>query len=182
MPSVFRSLPYYIFVVLLAAPPAEAETDFNSMPVGCSWTTQYSDGQTLTETFLGKKSGRYVTKVTMADQPRKVVRFSYFDRKGRLVRKDWAGGKWEKFEPYSCFGTLGQCTYRYSNADGADQTILNDTRQKGVGYVVVAAPKGEPPYPDEYFETGPYGLMTKNRASNYSAELIRLENCDASLS
>ena len=51
MKSVFLT-----FIIGTAACPqwASAQIDFAHMPVGCSWTTRYSDGQVLTETFLGK--------------------------------------------------------------------------------------------------------------------------------
>lgn len=157
--------------------PALAETDFDSMPVGCSWTVKYSDGQVLTETYLGKVSGKHKTRVTLADDPAFVVRHSFFDVEGRMVRKEWAGGKWEKFTPYSCFDVKGSCTYRYTNADGADQKIASETVAKGKGFKVKAGPVDGEDYPDEYFETGEFGLMTKNKSSNYSARMISMTNC-----
>jgi hypothetical protein len=36
---------------------------------------------------------------------------------------------------------------------------------------------GGTPYPDEHFELGPFGLMTKNKSANYSARLVKMENC-----
>lgn len=174
MKSVFLTL-----IIGMAACPqgAVAQIDFAHMPVGCSWTTRYSDGQVLTETFLGMKSGTYRTKATLAGNTRKLVRQSRFDKMGRLVRKDWANGKWEEFSPFSCFDTLGSCHYRYANADGIKQKINSKTTRKGKGFRVVAGPEGGPNYPDEYFEFGPFGLMTKNRTSNYSAKMIKLEGC-----
>lgn len=166
-------------LVLGATNAAEAQIDFGKMPVGCSWTTSYSGGQVVTETFLGKKSGKYRTKVTQADNPKALVRHSFYDAKGRLVRKVWADGNWEKFAPYSCFDSLGSCTYRYTNSGGADQKIASKTVAKGKGFAVKAGPTGGTAYPDEYFEVGAFGVMTKNKASNYSARLIALTNCDA---
>lgn len=158
---------------------AGAGIDFGAMPVGCSWTTKYSDGQTVTETFLGKTKGKFKTEVTKAGNPGNVIRQSLYDANGRLVRKDWAGGKWESFTPYSCFAEAGDCTYRYRNADKADQKITSRTVAKGKGFVVKAGPIGGAAYPDEYFELGDYGLMTRNKADNYSAKLTKMENCGA---
>jgi hypothetical protein len=176
MKSVFLTL-----IIGMAACPqlAFAEIDFAHMPVGCSWTTRYSDGQVLTETFVGKKSGTYHTKVTKSGEPQNLVRQSYYDKKGRLVRKVWANGKWEKFAPFSCFDSVGSCTYKYSNADGVSQQIHSETTRKGKVFVVAAGPEDGKPYPDEYFELGAFGLMAKNSASNYSAKLIKLEGCDS---
>lgn len=175
------TLPRLLLSVGLAlglATAAAAEIDFAAMPVGCSWTTRYSDGQAVTETFLGKKSGKYTTKVTEAANPDALIRKSFFDAKGRLVRKIWADGNWEKFTPYSCFSIPGSCTYRYTNSSGADQKIASKTVAKGKGFAVVAGPVGGDAYPDEYFETGAFGLMTLNKASNYSAKLVEMTNCD----
>jgi hypothetical protein len=158
---------------------AGAYTDFVSMPVGCSWEVSYSDGTRLRETFIGEKSGLFVTEVTKATRPHRLVRRVYFDHKGRMVQKTWASGKWEKFAPYSCFGGPGRCSYRYTNADGADQVIDSRTTRQGKGRKVVAGPRGEDGYPDEYFETGAFGVMTVNRATNYSARVTGFEGCGA---
>ncbi len=152
---------------------------FDKMPVGCNWTIQYSDGQALTETYVGKISGGYSTRVTLAGNPGKVVRTMTYDAKGRLVRKDWANGKWETFTPHSCFQTNSSCTYRYRNADGADQKIGNSTIRNGKGFMVTAGPVGGAPFNDDYFEINGLGLMTRNKSANYSSRLIALNTCGA---
>lgn len=167
-------------LALMVASLANAAVDFAAMPVGCSWTTRYSDGQVLTETFLGKSGSKYKTRVTVADNPKALVRTMVYDSKGRMVRKDWADGNWESFTPYSCFTETGACTYRYKNSDGADQKIASKTKAKGKGFAVKAGPVGGAAYPDEYFETGDYGLMTKNKGEGYSAKLVEMLNCGAS--
>lgn len=163
--------------LLSSAAPGTAEISFDAMPVGCSWTTRYSDGKTNTETYLGLQSGKHRTKVTEASDPEKIIRYSQFNRKGRLVRKDWQNGKWEEFSPFSCFDSKGSCTYVYTNADGFTQRIASETRATGKGFSVKAGPVGGAPYPDEYFEVGDFGLMTKNKSSNYSARLVNVNNC-----
>jgi hypothetical protein len=175
--SRHRNLGGLVLGFLFAASPALSGIAFEAMPVGCSWTVSYSDGQTNTETYLGVKSGRHKTKVVDASNPEKLVRYGYFDKKGRLVRKDWAHGKWEKFAPYSCFDIEGGCSYVYSNADGVRQEIASKTTTSGKGFRVTAGPVGGAPYPDEYFELGQFGLMTKNKSANYSARLVKVENC-----
>jgi YD repeat-containing protein len=160
---------------LALATAAPAQVDFKSMPVGCSWTTRYSSGEVQTETYLGRKGGKHLTKVTSGQN---TVRRMTYDSKGRMTRKDWADGNWETFTPYSCFSIEGNCTYRYRNSSGADQTIESTTTASGKGFVVVAGPVGEARYNDDYFETGSFGLMTVNRSANYSNQLIELRNCD----
>lgn len=153
--------------------------DFSTMPVGCSWQVRYSDGTTLRETFLGKKSGLFVTEVTKANAPNHVVRRAYFDRKGRMVQKAWSGQKCEMFTPYSCFDGRGKCSYRYTNADGGRSGYRQPHHKNGKGFKVVAGPRGEPAYPEEYFETGAFGGMTVTRAQNYSARATRFSGCGA---
>lgn len=155
--------------------PALTEIDFTSMSKGCSWTLRYSDGQVLTEIYLGRKGGKHKTQV-MAGKT--LVRKMTYDAEGRMVRKDWADGNWETFSPYSCFDVEGSCTYHYQNSSGADQKIASETVSKGKGFEVKAGPVGGAPYPNEYFETGSFGVMAKNKAANYSARLIGMKNCD----
>jgi YD repeat-containing protein len=161
---------------MAVAVPAAAEIDFATMPKGCSWTTRYSDGQMLTETYLGRKGAKHRTEVRAG---KALVRKMTYDAKGRMLRKDWADGKWESFSPYSCFSEVGACTYRYQNADGADFKVASKTAARGKGFRVDAGPVGGQAYPDEYFEVGKFGLMTKNKGDGYSARLIELKNCDA---
>ena len=161
-------------IALALAGPASAQIDFDAMPKGCSWTVRYSNGQVLTETYLGRKGGKHRTQVT---EGKTLVRKTTYDAEGRMIRKDWADANWETFSPYSCFDVAGSCTYRYRNSSGADQKIASKTVAKGKGFTVKAGPVGGQPYPDEYFETGSFGLMVKNKASNYSARLVEMTNC-----
>jgi YD repeat-containing protein len=160
---------------LALAGPTLAEIDFAAMPKGCSWTTLYSDGQVLTETYVGRKGGKHKTKVT---EGKALVRQTTYDAEGRMIRKDWADGKWESFSPYSCFDTVGSCTYRYRNADGADFRVVSKTVAQGKGFAVKAGQADSDGYPDEYFETGDFGVVVKNKSSNYSARLIEMKNCE----
>lgn len=166
------------FGFMLAASPVVADIEFAAMPVGCSWTVKYSDGQINTETYLGVKSGKHKTRVTQQNSPEILVRHVLYDMKGRMVRKEWADGKWEKFSPFSCFDIQGACTYTYSNADGVKQNISSETRASGNGFKVSAGPVGGTPYPDEYFELGNFGLITRNKSSNYSARIVSFKDCD----
>lgn len=97
----------------------------------------------------------------------------------RRRRQDAAEGlgEWESFSPYSCFAEAGKCTYRYRNADGADFKVASKTVAQGKGFRVDAGPVGGQPYPDEYFEVGSFGLVTKNKGDGYSASLIKIKKC-----
>lgn len=162
-------------VALALAGPASAQIDFTAMPEGCNWTIRYSSGQVVTETYLGRKGGKHRTRVSAGEAP---VREMTYDAQGRMIRKDWSDGNWETFSPYSCFDIVGSCIYRYRNSSGADQKIVSETIAKGAGFQVRAGPVDGPPYPVEYFETGSFGLMLRNKASNYSARLVEIRNCD----
>lgn len=161
----------------IAASMAGAGTDFAHMPVGCSWTTEYSNGNVWRTTFKGRKDGYYLTRTVEAARKSVVVNTMLFDAAGNLVARDWGQGKWERFEPYSCFDVIGSCTYTYSNADGVRNVILNKTRKSADGYTVKARIKGGAAFPDERIEIGPFGLVVKSRASNYSAEIVSFQGC-----
>ena len=60
---------------------------------------------------------------------------------------------------------------------GAGPLRASTTKPQGKGFAVSAGPVGGVRYPDEYFETGSFGVMVKNKASNYSARLIEMKNC-----
>ncbi|AZL59006.1 hypothetical protein EI545_09245 [Tabrizicola piscis] len=155
-----------------------AQIDFSAMPVGCSWTTTFSDGQSVTETYLGQAKGKYKTTVTQAGNAKAVIRTMLYDKRGRMVRKDWADGNWETFTPYSCYSEPGNCTYRYKNSDGVSQKIASETQKQGKGYLVKAGPVGGKAYNDDYFEIGAFGLKTKQKSENYASRLTAMDNCE----
>lgn len=166
--------------IMISAPiAASADVDFESMPIGCSWSVKYSDGKTLVETFKGKKSGKYITETADKRSPDKLVSRTTFDKKGRMIRKDWAVGKWETFKPFSCFSTLGMCSYSYTNGDGNDFIIDNTVTKQGKGFKVVAGPRGGTPYSDDYYQLGRFNLQVMHKNDNYSDKLIGFSNCDS---
>lgn len=163
--------------MLLLAGPSGAAIDFPSMPVGCSWITQYSNGNTWRETFKGQKGGKYITQTVDLEHENALVNSKKFDAAGNLVERVWGGGKWERFSPFSCFDTVGSCTYTFTNADGEKSTITNETRKAGKGFAVRARVKGGEAFPDETFQLGPFGLMVRNNSSNYSALIVSFNGC-----
>lgn len=175
-----HTLKIAVLVALLITPIAAlADTEFESMPIGCSWSTKYSDGKTLIETFKGKVRGKYFTETVEKKTPNRLESRTTFDRKGRMIRKDWAGGHWEIFDPFSCYETMGTCSYLYKNGDGANFVIENKVKKQGNGFLVTAAPKGGNPYPEDYIELGRFNMMTVFKNANYSSKLLGFANCEA---
>ena len=97
-----------------------------------------------------------------------------------MIRKDWAGGKWETFKPFSCFNTLGTCSYSYKDGDGDAFIIDNTVTKQGKDFKVVAGPKGSTPYSDDYYQLGRFNLNLQitHKNGNYSDKLIGFSNCD----
>lgn len=162
--------------------PAVAQIDFASMPIGCGWTTQYSNGNSWRETFQGKEGKAYVTEVREGSDRGSLVARKRFDAKGRMIERTWANGKWERFKPYSCYDVPGLCEYTYSNADGLRQTIVNRTTAKGKGFIVRAQTKGSAPFPDETYHSGQFGVMIANRGGDFTSKVVSFHRCDAAAS
>lgn len=174
-----RRLSFLAIAFLSLTSPATAQIDFAAMPVGCSWTMQYSNGNTWRETFLGKQGKAYVTELREGSDRGSLVARKRFDAKGRMIERTWANGKWERFKPYSCYGAPGVCEYTYSNADGLRQTIVNKTTSKGNGFIVRAQAKGSAPFPDETYRTGQFGVMIANRGGDFTSQVVSFHRCDA---
>ena len=182
---MLRSTALAALVLLGLSHPTRAENigiDFGAMPVGCTWTTRYSNGNVWVQTFKGRKGGAYVTEVRDGSAKGPLVSRFRFNDQGRMTERVWADGKWERFSPYSCFGELGACRYIYTNGDGARMVMLNTTTKSGQGYRVKGRVEGGDSYPTEYFTLGPFNLAVTNKASNYWAETGTFQNCDLSSS
>ena len=171
-----------VTAIVAFATPAAARMDFAAMPVGCGWTTEYSNGNTWRETFVGKQGKAYVTEVREGSDTGALVARKRFDAKGRMIERTWANGKWERFKPFSCYGEPGVCEYTYSNADGLRQTIVNKTVSKSKGFIVRAQAKGSAPFPDETYRTGQFGVMIANRGGDFTSHVVSFHRCDAASS
>ena len=165
-------------VAFLLAQSATAGTDFQSMPVGCSWTTAYSNGAVWVETYLGTKGGAYVTETRDGSAKGPLVARKQFNANGLMIKRTWSNGKWERFDPYSCFGEPGSCRYTHTNADGDRSILLNETTKSGQSYKVAGRVEGGDRFPDEYFTLGPFNLMVTNKSTNYSARVTEFSNCN----
>lgn len=172
-----------VWIIALAVVPllasgveAEGGIDFATMPKGCSWQTKFSDGTVQEQTFVGKAKGKYRVEAVEAASGAAINRVDY-DAQGLMVRRTWADGRWERFEPFSCFTVPGRCTYTYSNGAGERIKIDSEVKAAAGGFTSAARPRGGAAYPTERFTLGPYGLMTSSKSANYATKIIRFMGC-----
>ena len=168
-----------ILTAALLAPAAWAEGTggglrFDIMPVGCEIHGRYGSGEVRVEIYEGRKGKTHITRSFSAGQ--QVSKTSY-DAKGRMVRKDWAGGKWETFKPFSCFGIPGDCRYGYRNGDGADKTFVGKVTRRGRTLVSSGGFEGEAPFSDTTFTLGPFNETTAFREGDTSFKVVKYRNC-----
>lgn len=166
------------FVAALYAPAALAQggIDFAAMPKGCNWLTKLSDRPDQRETFLGKVKGKYRIKAVDARSGAAINTIDY-NAEGLMVRRAWADGRWERFEPFSCFAVPGKCSYTYRNGAGDRFKIDSEVRPAGKGFTSAARPRGGAAYPVEKFTLGPFGLVMSYRSANYSTKITGLTDC-----
>ncbi|MCA0272046.1 MAG: hypothetical protein LCH69_08270 [Proteobacteria bacterium] len=165
-------------VAAFYAPAALAQggIDFAAMPKGCNWLTKLSDRPDQRETFLGKVKGKYRVKIVDARNGAAISTIDY-NAEGLMVRRTWADGRWERFEPYSCFTVPGKCSYTYRNGAGDRVKIDSEVRPAGEGFTSAARPRGGAAYPVEKFTLGPFGLMTSSASANYSTKITGFTGC-----
>ncbi len=166
-----------LFAVFLAyAAEAEGGIDFASMPLGCSWVTQYSNGNVWRETYFAKEPNAYITSIR-EEQNKNPVSQIRFSLDGHMTQRNWANGQWETFAPFSCFNQVGSCRSRFRNSDGDDFTILNRTQVSGDTYSVTARVQNGDTFPPEGYRIGPFGMSIQNWSTNYSSQVTKFENC-----
>lgn len=159
-----------------SAASAQGGIDFAAMPKGCSWQTKLSDAPLQTQTFVGRVKGKY--RIQTADAASgEPINYTEYNKKGLMTARIWFDGRWERFEPFSCFTVPGNCSYTYKNGNGDHFTIDSTVTVKSEGYTSAAQPRGGSPYPTERFSLGPFGLMTVSRSENYSSKIVRFTNC-----
>lgn len=164
------------FSLLASGANAEGGIDFAAMPIGCSWLTRFSDDVVQRTTFVGKVKGKYRVESVNAASGTAVNQIDY-NADGLMVRRTWADGRWEQFEPFSCFTVPGKCSYRYRNGAGDNVRIDSLVRAKTNGFTSDARPRGGNAYPTERFTLGPFGLPTSSGSVNYSTKIIGFEGC-----
>lgn len=168
-----------------AAVAGDLGVDFGSMPTGCTWHTEWSDGARLIETYMGRVGKEFVVKTVREDDPNVLVRRAYFTADGHILRSEYADGSWQKMEPHSCFTILGKCEYRVTFSTGVDWHIKSDVRKMGKrtyfskSYIVGGNDKE---HWEETFKVGPYNLLLENRAGKEWTRSDKLEGCGAATS
>ncbi len=156
---------------------AEIGTEFSKMPVGCSWTVKYSNGNHWRETYVGVKNGLHVTETVEVERPSLIVNSKMHNSDGLMVYRDWPGKGWEKFSPYSCFGVSASCKYEYSSAEGDSFRIEDRTTLRGKTFTVRSGIVGGKDLNTETFKLGPFKIQTENRSKTYSAKVTSFANC-----
>ena len=162
--------------LLSFAAHAEGGIDFARMPKGCSWQTKLSDGTVQTQTYVGKVKGKHRVETVNAKTGAAINRIDY-SADGLMVRRRWSDGRWERFEPFSCFTVTGKCSYTYSNGAGTRTVIDSEVTAKAGKFISAAKPRGGEAYPVEQFTIGPFGLMTSSRSDNFETRIIKFQGC-----
>ena len=167
-----------IIAAALYAPAAVAEggIDFVTIPKGCNWHMSFSDRPDQRATFVGKVKGKYRVRNVDARSGAAVNTIDY-NAEGLMVRRNWADGRWERFEPFSCFTVPGKCSYTYGNGAGDKFKIDSEVRSAGKGFTSSARPRGGSAYPVEEFTVGPFGMATSTRSANSSSRITGFKDC-----
>jgi hypothetical protein len=169
-------------VVCLAcfALPASAETSgirFDEMPVGCRIFATYGSGEQVIDEYVGLSGGNHVMKTYEGPNGRRLIRTTTYSQDGLMLRKDWAGGKWETFAPASCFDVPGECRYTYRNADGAEQVYVGRNTRRGRRLTSEGGFQGEPAFPPTVSTFGPFNNTESYTEGQTSFQVTRYENC-----
>lgn len=151
--------------------------DFGTMPVGCTWTIRYSNGNVWVETFKGKDGGSYVTEKRDGSAKGPLVSRIRFNKNGWMTERVWAKNKWERFSPYSCFGEPRECRFVFTNADGVRSVILNTTTGSAETYKVKGRIEGGHSFPTETITLGPFNMGVSSKSSNYWSKTTDFTNC-----
>ncbi len=150
---------------------------FDKMPVGCRIHAVFSTGAQVIDEYLGARNGKHVVRTTEGSKGRKLVRTTQYDADGFMVRKDWAGGKWETFAPFSCFARPGACTYVYRNADGDRKTFRGKVVARSGKFVSTGGFEGEAPFAPTTVVPGPFNTGERWSDGTTSFRVTKYENC-----
>jgi hypothetical protein len=170
------------FVLLIAATAVNAETmrgiRFDQIPVGCRIYGQYSTGEKTVGEYVGKSGGfhRIVTREDNAS--RRPVRTTLFNDDGWMVRKEWATGQWEAFEPFSCFERPGSCSYAYTNIDGERKKFKGRVTKWGKDLVSSGGFAGEAPFKPTRLRLDALGITVVSAEGGTKFRVTRRENCE----
>jgi hypothetical protein len=168
--------------LLLTACAAYAETGirFDAMPVGCRITGQYGSGEVVVDAYVGRKGKSHIVRTFGGPDGTDLIRTTTYNAAGLMIRKDWAGGAWETFEPYSCFNVPGACSYRYRNGDGADKIFTGQVKRTTKGVRSTGGFEGEPQFSPATVTFGPFGDQASYRDASSSFRVTAYVGCNLS--
>ncbi|MFN0116553.1 MAG: hypothetical protein ACKVPY_17925 [Paracoccaceae bacterium] len=156
-----------------------AGIDFATMPVGCRWQRELSNGQIWLEEFVGRKGKSYIVRTVNAKNPSEFISTVEFNRDGHRTRLTWANGSWSTFSPFSCFAVLGKCSYIYENSDGERKQIDSTATLKG-GILITRSRSGTEEFAPERTALGPFRVWKENKSPNYWTRVTKFERCGLS--
>ena len=179
-------IPFLTAVAVFMLPDLSAaagEIRFWEMRKGCSWTTEFSNGNTWESSYVGRRGGNYVVTTREKFGNKSLVNTTEYNDRGLMTRRVWNGNKWETFEPFSCFGVIGECTSTYRNADGV--VSRNSSRTTKIGektYRVETNSDQAGNFETDTVERTHFGLALSSKNKNFWAKLTELRNCNVPLS
>jgi len=94
-----------------------------------------------------------------------------------MIRRSWADGRWERYEPFGCFSVLGKCTFTFRNSAGERIKIDSEATATADGFISIESPRDGAPYPAKRFILGPYGLATSIKTADFTARIIGFTAC-----
>ncbi len=168
------------FVLACLATPAAAEIPgirFDQMPVGCRIFGSYGSGEEVVDEYVGQRGNTHVMKTYEGPEGRRLIRTTTYSADGLMLRKDWAGGQWETFDPASCNNLPGACRYVYRNADGAAQVYVGQNTLRGQRLTTNGGFEGEPAFPPTVSTFGPFNNQESFTEGQTSFQVTRYQNC-----
>ena len=148
---------------------------FDEMPVGCKIHGRYSNGDVTVHQYVGPSGQKHIVKTYGGDG---LIRTSTYSKDGLLLRKNWAGGKWETFKPASCFNVPGPCSYTYRNGDGAVLEYVGINTRRGDEIVNEGGFAGEAPFDPVVTTIGRFNAQSSFSDGTTSFKVTRYEDCD----
>jgi hypothetical protein len=173
-------LKHLAIIFACLALPVAAETSgirFDQMPVGCRIFGTYGSGEQVIDEYMGLSGGTHVMNTYEGPDGRRLIRTTTYSRDGLMLRKDWAGGKWETFDPASCFDVPGECRYSYRNTDGAEQVYLGQNTRRGRQLTSEGGFEGEAAFAPTTSTLGPFNTIESFTGGQTSFQVTRYENC-----
>jgi hypothetical protein len=148
---------------------------FDEMPPGCKIHGRFSNGEVTVDQYVGQAGNKHIVKTYGKDG---LIRTSTYSKNGLLLRKDWAGGEWETFKPFSCVNVPGPCRYTYRNGDGAVLEYRGENTRRGDQVVNEGGFVGDPPFNPVVSTIGRFNAQTAFSEGNLSFKVTKYEDCD----